>query len=199
MKLLISHFTSIPHGLVRTHTWPAPNVNGFIAQFVWASHRYLEVTGSNPIEDLIFSDITAMILLRLIDFKSAVQYMKYFLYHFTSIPHGLIRTYTWPAPDVSGFIAQLVRASHRYRVFTGSNPWLFLGFYKQLLKLRTWLRWSLLPWKQICVSDSNRTHCINYTCQLKHLSSSQLFFACRTLLTPLFRNSVRSIDFSDFC
>ena len=28
----------------------------------------------------------------LLDFKSAVQSMKYFIYHFTSILHGLIRT-----------------------------------------------------------------------------------------------------------
>ena len=29
----------------------------------------------------------------LLDFKSAVQYMKHFIYHFTSILHGLIRTH----------------------------------------------------------------------------------------------------------
>ena len=34
-----------------------------------------------------------------------------------------IRTHKWPAPNVSGFIAQLVRASHRYREVTGSNVW----------------------------------------------------------------------------
>ena len=42
------------------------------------------------------------------------------------------------APNVSGFIAQLVRASHRYRKVTGSNPievLTFSGFYTQLLKL----------------------------------------------------------------
>ena len=70
--------------------------------------------------------------------KSAVQYMKYFIHHFTLIPHGLIRTHKWPAPNVSGFIAQLVRASHRYREVTGSNPvevLTFSGFYTQWLKL----------------------------------------------------------------
>ena len=39
---------------------------------------------------------------------------------------------------LSGFIAQLVRASHRYREVTGSNPVEVLtlsGFYTQLLKL----------------------------------------------------------------
>ena len=29
----------------------------------------------------------------LLDFKSAVQYMKHLIYHFTSILHGLIRTH----------------------------------------------------------------------------------------------------------
>ena len=45
-----------------------------------------------------------------------------------------------PAPNVSGFIAQLVKASHRYREVTGSNPvevLTFSGFYTQLLKLRS--------------------------------------------------------------
>ena len=41
---------------------------------------------------------------------------------------------------VSGFIPQLVRASHRFRKVTGSNPvevLTFPGFYTQLLKLRS--------------------------------------------------------------
>ena len=41
---------------------------------------------------------------------------------------------------VSGFIAQLVRASHRYREVTGSNPveaLNFLGFHPQLQQLRS--------------------------------------------------------------
>ena len=62
-----------------------------------------------------------MIIAHLIS-KSAVQYMKHFIYHFTSILHGLIRTQKWPAPNISGFIAQLVRASHWYREVTGLNP-----------------------------------------------------------------------------
>ena len=56
--------------------------------------------------------------------KSAVQYMKHFIYHFTPILHGLI--------------AKLVRASHRYSEVTGLNPvevLTFSGFYMQLLKL----------------------------------------------------------------
>ena len=50
--------------------------------------------------------------------------------------HGNIWTYNWPAPNVSGFIAQLVRASHQYREVTGSNPVevlnFFSGFFTQL-------------------------------------------------------------------
>ena len=44
------------------------------------------------------------------------------------------------APNVSGFIAQLVRASHRNREVTGSNPvevLNFSGFSPQLQKLRS--------------------------------------------------------------
>ena len=63
--------------------------------------------------------------------------MKCFIYHFTSILHGLIRTHKWPAPNVSGFIAQVVRASHRYREVTGSNPvrksWLFQASIRSCL------------------------------------------------------------------
>ena len=89
---------------------------------------------------LLWSDIWNVSYIELRIFKSAVQYMKYFIYHFTSILHGLIRTHKWPAANVSGFIAQLVRASHRYREVTGSNPvevLTFSGFYKQLFKLRS--------------------------------------------------------------
>ena len=60
-------------------------------------------------------------------------------FHRWFIPHGNIRTHKWPAPNVSGFIAQLVRASHRYREVTGSNPvehLNFSGFFTQLQKLR---------------------------------------------------------------
>ena len=61
-------------------------------------------------------------------------------------------TVKWYKKCFSGFIAQLVRASHRYREVTGSNPvevLTFSGFYTQLLKLRSQLRWSLLTWRII--------------------------------------------------
>ena len=75
------------------------------------------------------------------DFKFAVQYhMKHFIYHCTFIPHRLIRTHKWPPPNVSGFIAQLVRAWHRHREVTGANNveiLTFSAFYTQLLKLHS--------------------------------------------------------------
>ena len=48
--------------------------------------------------------------------------IKYFIYKFTFIPHGFIRTHKRPAPNVSGFIAQLVRG-HLVKVLD------FSGFY----------------------------------------------------------------------
>ena len=74
--------------------------------------------------------ITAMIIGYLIS-KLAVQYKTFFIYHFTLTAHVLIKTHKWPAPSVSGFIAQLVRVSHRYLEVTGSNTvevLVFTGF-----------------------------------------------------------------------
>ena len=193
MKHFINHLTLIPHGLIRTNKWPAPNVSGLIAQapvvqmvdnaihrinhypldiaigfaitypvdsaihrlnnwgqLVRGSHRYREVTGSNPVEVLSFSGFRVRNCINCVrnckdhnlpDFTSAVHYMKHFINHLTFIPHGLIRTNKWPAPNVSGFIAQLVRASHRYREVTGWNPVEVLTFslllYTQLHKLHS--------------------------------------------------------------
>ena len=60
-------------------------------------------------------------------------------FHRWFIPYGNIGTHKWPAPNVSGFTAQLVRALHRYREVYGSNPvdvLNFSGFFTQLQKLR---------------------------------------------------------------
>ena len=43
-------------------------------------------------------------------------------FHHLSTPHGLTRAHKWPTSNVSGFIAQLVRASNRCREVTGSKP-----------------------------------------------------------------------------
>ena len=42
-------------------------------------------------------------------------------FHHLSTPHGLTRAHKWPTSNVSGFIAQLVKASNRCREVTGSN------------------------------------------------------------------------------
>ena len=85
----INNFTFIPHGLVRTHKWPCPNVSGRIAQLVRASHRYREVTGTSSVEVLRFSGFYIRNCIdcfhicedhSLLDFAPAVQYIKYFTY-----------------------------------------------------------------------------------------------------------------------
>jgi len=73
--------------------------------------------------------------------KSAVQYMKHFTYHFTSILHRLIRTYKMTSSQRQWLYSSvaLVRASHGFCKVTGSNPievLTFSGFYTQLPKLR---------------------------------------------------------------
>ena len=64
------------------------------------------------------------------------------IYHFIHwfIPHGKILTHKRPAPNVSGFIAELARASHRYREVKGSNSvevLNFSSFSTQLHKFRS--------------------------------------------------------------
>ena len=86
------------------------------------------------------ASITARII-ALLDFLCAAQSMIDFIYHFVNwfIPYMKFRTHRWPAPNVSGFIVQLVCASHRYREVTDSNPVEVLkisGFFTQLLKMR---------------------------------------------------------------
>ena len=41
------------------------------------------------------------------------------------------QTHNWPAPNISDFIAQLVRALHWYHKVTGSNPVEVLNFFFQ--------------------------------------------------------------------
>ena len=60
--------------------------------------------------------------------------------------HGIIWTHNWPAPNVSGFIAQMVEhrtGIARSRVQTPLSPEFFSGFFTQLHKLRS-LRLSFL-------------------------------------------------------
>ena len=141
LKYFTYSFTFMPHGLLGTNTWQAPNVSVFLAQLVSKSHRCRGVTGSNPVKVLTLSGFYILNWRNgihnceddsLLDFTSTVQYLEYFTSYIKFIPHGLHRTHKWPAPTVSGSIAQLVRASHLYRKVMGSNPdevLTFLGFY----------------------------------------------------------------------
>ena len=73
--------------------------------------------------------------------------------------HGNIWTHNWPAPNVSGFIAQLLEHCTGIREVTGSNPLevlnFFSGFFTQLHRLPS-LRRSFLPpqyvtcWNIVC-------------------------------------------------
>ena len=66
-----------------------------------------------------------------LDFTSAAQYIIHFTYYF--IVDSFITGTLEPTSDQ-------VRASHRYREVTGSNPVEvldFSGFFTQLLKLRS--------------------------------------------------------------
>ena len=47
--------------VLMTFVGSAPNVSGFIAQLVRASHRNREVTGSNPVEVLNFSGFSTQL------------------------------------------------------------------------------------------------------------------------------------------
>ena len=77
-----SYDLRIPHGTIRTHKWPAPNVSGFIAQLVRVSHRNCEVTGSNPVEVLKFSGFSNCRDHSFTWFHIRSSYMIHFIYHF---------------------------------------------------------------------------------------------------------------------
>ena len=155
MKYFIYNFKFIPQRLLTTHKWPAPNVSDVIAWLVRASHRCCGSRLQTPFKSWLFAGFYICNWINcfhncedhsFIHFTSAVQYLKYFTYSFTFIPHRLLGTNTWQAPNVSVFIPQLVRASHRCRGVTGSNPIKVPTFcrllYTQLNKLLLQLRGS---------------------------------------------------------
>ena len=81
------HFT--PHGRYELNKLTSLPIGGFIAQLVEHRTGIAEVTGSNPVEALIFSGFffpiasigkfTAMIILHF-DLKPQFKYMNYFMY-----------------------------------------------------------------------------------------------------------------------
>ena len=95
-------------------------------------------------------------------------YMIYFIYvYHIHLFHGNIWAHNCPAPNISGFMAQMVRSMHRYREVTGSNPVevrnLFFRLITQLHSLRSQLRGSFFIWFE-------NTLCLN----LKNVKSNPL-------------------------
>ena len=92
---------------------------------------------------------------RLPEFIFVVLIYDLFHIHLShSSHHGNIWTHNLPAPNISGFIASscMVRASHRYREVTGSNPVQVLDFFfsglKKKVKKNGFLRNSPFPEKK---------------------------------------------------
>ena len=130
---------------------------GFIAQLVEHRTGIAEVTGSNPVEALIFffqassfqllklENLLRRSFFTLIYHRSS--HMNYFIYasrHFT--PHGRYELNKLTSLPMCGFIAQLVEHRTGIAEVTGSNPVEALIFFQassfQLLKLENLLRRS---------------------------------------------------------
>ena len=81
--------------------------------------------------------ITARIILHLISYRSS--HMIYFICTIhLHIFHGNIWTQNWPAPNVSGFIAQLVERRTgiaRSRVQAPLKSWIFFRFLYAIVKI----------------------------------------------------------------
>ena len=65
-----------------------------------------------------------------------IWFISYIIYN-THFFYGNIWTHNWPAPNVSGFIAQLVEHRTGNREFTGSNPVEVLNFFQASLRICT--------------------------------------------------------------
>ena len=87
-----------------------------------------------PVKEMNVNDVYEINHMWTADMKSNEEwFISYASFTYIIIFHGNIWTQNWPAPNVSGFIAQLVRASHRYREVTGSSPVEVLHFFFRLL------------------------------------------------------------------
>ena len=118
---------------------------GIIAQLVEQRTGNAEVTGSNPVEALIFFQASSFQLLKLENLlwwsfftfiynrSSKMNYFIYTSHHFT--PHGRYELNKLTSLPMCGFIAQLVEQSCW-------SPDFFQASSFQLLKLENLLRWS---------------------------------------------------------
>ena len=126
---------------------------GFIAQLVEHRTGITEVTGSNPVEALIFffqassfqllklENLLRRSFFTLIYHRSS--HMNYFIYasrHFT--PHGRYELNKLTSLPMCGFIAQLVEHRTGITEVTGSNPVEALIFFFRLL-LSNCLNWKI--------------------------------------------------------
>ena len=102
-----------------------------------ASHRYRKVTGSSPVEVLNFFQ-ASLRNCKNCDHNCEDHYLMisypqftydlFHMHHSLHIFHGNIWTQNWPAPNVSGFIAQLVERRTgiaRSRVQAPLKSWIF--------------------------------------------------------------------------
>ena len=124
---------------------------GFIAQLVEQRTGNAEVTGSNPVEALIFF---RLLLSNCLNWKiycddhfslsstTAVQIwiISYTSHHFT--PHGRYELNKLTSLPMCGFIAQLVEQRTGNAEVTGSNPVEGLIFFFRLL-LSNCLNWTI--------------------------------------------------------
>ena len=140
------HMHHSPSYLSREHM----NPNLTCSQRQWlhssvgrASHRYREVTGSSPVEVLIFFQaslrnckiaiITARIILHLISYPQ----FTYDLFHMHHSPSYLSREHMNPNLTCSQrqwLHSSVGRASHWYREVTGSSPVEVLNFFQASLR-----------------------------------------------------------------
>ena len=151
------HFT--PYGRHELNKLTSLPMCGFIAQLVEHRTGIAEVTGSNPVEALIFffqassfqllklENLLRRSFFTLIYHRSS--HMNYFIYtsrHFT--PYGRHELNKLTSLPMCGFIAQLVEHRTGIAEVTGSNPVEALIFFRLLLS-------NCLNWKIYCDDHSS--------------------------------------------
>ena len=91
----------------------------------------ISLPATAPLGAFLFDIANEMIILHLISFPQFQYDLIYFIYIYQiHLFHENKWTYNWWALSVSGFIAQLFRASHQYRearAQTPLKPWIFSG------------------------------------------------------------------------
>ena len=131
---------------------------GFIAQLVEHRTGIVEVTGSNPVEALIFFQASSFQLLKLEDSlrESFFTFIydrssntNYFIYtYIISLLTGRYELNKLTSLPMCGFVAQLVEHRTGIVEVTGSNPVEALIFFRLLLS-------SCLNWKIHCEDHSS--------------------------------------------